>query len=296
MTLTGEENISRLILGTVQFGLDYGISNKRGQITHKEVNTILAKAGMAGIKTLDTAAAYGESEAIIGTSLRETGASFQIISKYPPNQPELTIAEAFQNSLNKLRVSYLHAYLLHSYSSYRSKPDIVAELQQLKESGKVKKIGVSLYHPEEALELLEKNVPIDVVQFPYSVLDRRFEDVMPLLRQRGVETHVRSVYLQGLYFMTPNTLPAHFSPVAPKLAGLQQLAKEHHLPLGAMLLGFALANPNMTNVVIGVESLATLQENTDYCRTTLSRELIQELETYQEHNEEIIFPYKWTNK
>lgn len=296
MALSGEKNTRRLILGTVQFGLDYGISNERGQIAQQEVNAILAEAKQAGIPALDTAAAYGESEASIGSFNRESDHSFQIISKYPPNRPELPVAEAFQESLRKLGVDRLHAYLLHNFASYSSNPDIINELQELKRAGKVDNIGISLYHPEEASTLLEKQVQLDVVQFPYSVFDRRFEKVLPLLRQKGIETHVRSVYLQGLFFMDPDKLPASLQTVASKIAGLQQLSKDHQLPLSAVLLGFVLSNPDITNIVIGVESLETLQENISYCHTGISQQLLQELQPYQEDNEEIILPFKWKSK
>src|SRR5690606_3338778 len=125
--------------------------------------------------------------------------AYRIISKYPPNQPDKRIAVAFQESLQQLRVDSLYGYLLHSFASYSSKPGILDELLELKASGRVEKVGISLYHPAEAEELLRQNAPIDLVQFPYSIFDRRFEQLLPELRSRGIETHIRSVYLQGLY-------------------------------------------------------------------------------------------------
>ena len=292
MTSTREEKIQRLILGTAQFGLNYGISNKHGQITQSEINAILNKASQASITTLDTAAVYGDSEDRIGTSYRETKYNFQIISKYPPNSAK-SITECFQTSLNRLKVDRLHAYLLHSFSTYSNNPAIIAELKQLKDAGKVDKIGISLYHPEEALELIDHKVKLDVVQFPYSVFDRRFEAVLPLLRQRGVETHARSIYLQGLYFIAPEQLPANFSTVSSKIASLQQLASHNNIPLAAMLLGFALSNCNITNIVVGVESLKTLKENIDFCGTIINEQVMQQLHLFQEDNENIILPYNW---
>ena len=215
MAADRDKKIAKLILGTAQFGLNYGISNTRGQIAPSEVNFILTEAGKAGITTLDTAAAYGE------------------------------------------------------------------------------KIGISLYHPHEAQELLDREVAIDIVQFPYSVFDRRFDAILPQLRQAGIETHVRSVYLQGLYFMQPSGLSAHFKPIAQKLEKLQFVASKNNLPLGALLLGFVLANPFVSNVVLGVESLQTLQENILYCGIKLSETILTELQTFTETNEDILLPYKW---
>jgi aryl-alcohol dehydrogenase-like predicted oxidoreductase len=293
VTSLKEENIRKLVVGTAQFGLDYGISNKRGQISQQETGPILQRAKEAGITTLDTAAAYGESEISIGKACRENRLRFEIISKYPPNIPDARVADAFEESLTRLGTDRLYGYLLHSFSSYDQNPDLLLELQKLKEAGKVEKIGISLYHPQEAFKLLEKEVKPDIVQFPYSVFDRRFEQVLPMLRQQGVETHARSVFLQGLYFMAPLSLPERFSSVAPNIGALQELAKQYKLPLGAMLMGFVFSNPYITNLVIGIESLETLEENLNHCGITLSPELLQELKKYQVEDEEVILPYKW---
>jgi aryl-alcohol dehydrogenase-like predicted oxidoreductase len=289
----GSRNIAKLVLGTAQFGLNYGISNQHGQLQLPEVKNILTEAKPTGLTTLDTATAYGNSEQTINQAISETGAHFRIISKYPPNQPELTIGQAFEASLKQLGVDSLYGYLLHSYSSYRNNPEILDQLLDLKAAGKARKIGISLYHPFEAEELLQRNALIDIIQLPYSIFDRRFEQLLPELKSRGIETHVRSVYLQGLYFMEPDHLPKHLAPVANKIKRLHQLAANYNLTVGAVCLSFALANDDISNVVIGVESLQTLQENISYCNTELPDELVTELQSLKEDNEDIILPYKW---
>ncbi|WP_299701102.1 aldo/keto reductase [uncultured Pontibacter sp.] len=287
------KNTGRLILGTAQFGLDYGISNQRGQVPQQEVAAILSEAATAGILTLDTAAAYGSSEQCLGEVLSTLPDQYRIISKYPPNQPDKSITQAFRESLQRLHVDKLYGYLLHSYATYGGKPAVLDELRELKSSGQVKKIGISLYHPAEAEELLRLEAPIDLVQFPYSVFDRRFEELLPELRSRGIETHIRSVYLQGLYFMQSSNLPPHLQEAAPKLERLQQLAKTYQLPIGAVCLGFALSNPYISQVVIGVESLQTLRENISFSDTVLTEALFTELLELKEENEHILLPYKW---
>lgn len=293
MSASRQSPAQRLILGTAQFGLPYGISNQRGQIPEAEVAVILAEAATAGIETLDTAAAYGSSEQCLGQALGSLPDRFRIISKYHPNQPDKPIAQAFRESLERLQVNRLHGYLLHSYASYSSKPGILDELQELKSSGKVEKIGISLYHAAEAKELLEREANVDILQFPYSVFDQRFEQLLPELRSRGIETHIRSVYLQGLYFMQPDQLPPYLQEAAPKLERLQQLASDYQLPIGAVCLAFALANPYISSVVIGVESLSTLQENIRYSGTVLPEALYTQLLELKEENESILLPYKW---
>ena len=112
------KNIAKLVLGTAQFGLNYGISNQHGQLQLSEVQAILTQAENAGITTLDTAAAYGNSEETIKQAISASNTHFKIISKYPPNKPELPIEHAFEISLKHLEVNAHYGYLLHSYSSY----------------------------------------------------------------------------------------------------------------------------------------------------------------------------------
>ncbi|WP_242918155.1 aldo/keto reductase [Pontibacter liquoris] len=293
MVLSKEDIISKLIIGTAQFGLDYGISNKQGQLQSPQVKAIFTQALAAGINTLDTAAAYGESESTIQSALQGTPLSFRIISKYPPNQPEKSIRQALAESLERLGVTKLYGYLLHSYSTYEQNPGVLAELQELKAAGLVEKIGVSLYHPWEAEELLAQQASIDIVQFPYSIFDRRFEAVLPRFQQQCIQTHVRSVFLQGLYFLSQESLPPFFAPIAGKIAGLHQLAHQCGVPLGAMLLGFVLGNPHITHVVMGVESLETLQQNIRYSTIQLNDALLPQLNSFKEENEAILLPYNW---
>ncbi|WP_266205814.1 aldo/keto reductase [Pontibacter kalidii] len=281
-----------MILGTAQFGLDYGISNTRGKITQTEVAYILSKAAEAGICTLDTAAAYGNSEESIGKSLQGRS-DFNIITKYPPNTPEKSINQAFEESLKRLETKKLYAYLLHSFSSYQNNPTLLDKLLDLKAKGRVEKIGVSVYHPKEAEALLQHHAAIDIVQLPYSVFDQRFNTILPKLRRKGIETHVRSIYLQGLYFMQQESIPQHLQKVAPKVKELQHLAAKYKLPLGAMLMGFVLRHKYITNIVVGVESLQTLEENIAFYASQLKEELYSELQKFEQTDEDIILPYKW---
>lgn len=290
--MTAVNNRHRIILGTAQFGLDYGISNTRGQITQEESRAIIDKASKSGINILDTATAYGESEACIGNALKGE-AFFNIITKFPPNQHSKRVSQAFNESLERLGVSKIYGYLLHSFNTYKANPAILNDLYKLKDQGKVDQIGISLYHPEEAETLLASNAKIDIVQLPYSVFDRRFEEVLPKLRDKGIETHARSIYLQGLYFMKSNTIPIHLQKIAPKVQALQLLAVSHNIYLGAMLMGFVLQNENVSNVVVGVESLQTLEENIKFSDTQLDQKLASELLSFKEQDENIILPYNW---
>ena len=137
----------KLILGTVQFGMNYGINNTSGQVTPKEVNYILDEAGKAGINLIDTAYGYGNSEEVLGSSSSLHDHKFRIVSKYAKS--DLSPVEQYKASLKRLQVGKLYAYMVHSFSTYRDNPKIWPDFVRLKEEGIVDRIGFSLYSPIE---------------------------------------------------------------------------------------------------------------------------------------------------
>ena len=207
--------MSALSLGTAQFGLPYGVANQRGQISLDDARAILRCAESAGIDTLDTAIAYGDSEDRLG----EIGvASWQVISKLPGIPEDCTdvatwVSHAVEASLCRLGISQLRVLLLHCPAQLLSEQGEVlyAALAQQKRNGLVKKIGVSIYEPDE-LNALCLNFDFDVVQAPFNIFDRRMIDSGWLVRlsQRGIEVHVRSVFLQGLLLQQPVDRPIKF--------------------------------------------------------------------------------------
>jgi aryl-alcohol dehydrogenase-like predicted oxidoreductase len=284
----------RIVLGTVQFGLNYGISNNKGQVPLEEVCRIVDYAYSHGVTTLDTAAAYGDSEIILGKALRETALKFNIISKLPPVKSAGEVRSIVETSLDKLGVSQLQGYMLHNFSIYQQHPEVLEQLYFLEEEGLISNIGFSLYHPSEAQELMDKNINFKLTQFPYSVLDQRFDEVLPALKAKGIEKHVRSVFLQGLFFMQPDSLPPYFSEVVDILRSLQDVATKAAIPLEAILMHFVLSQPNIDKIVIGVDSLTALQENLSINQYETSvLELLPELKKYKVADENILLPYKW---
>jgi len=286
---------SRIVLGTVQFGLDYGISNAAGKVPLEEVCRILAYAHSNGVTTLDTAAAYGDSETVLGRALKETGLkNFQLISKLPPAATVMDVRRIVESSLEKLGVEQLHGFLFHSFSIYKEHPAILDQLHLLQEEGLIAEIGFSLYHPADAQELLNNHITFGLTQFPYNVFDRRFDQVLHKFKAAGIETHVRSVFLQGLFFIEAANLPPYFSTVAGKISSLQQLANKAAVPLEALLMYFALQVSGVDKLVIGVNNLKALQANlaiSGYQATI--KNLLPELEKYKVIDEDMLLPYKW---
>jgi aryl-alcohol dehydrogenase-like predicted oxidoreductase len=282
----------RLALGTAQFGLAYGLNNQAGQPSPSAVAEVLAAAQAAGLTLLDTAAAYGNSEARLG-ELAGGNASFALITKLAAGPPA-QVAQQLRESLARLRRPQLYGVLFHAFGPLQAEPAAWQALQAARAAGQVARIGVSLYHPHEAEWLLAEGWDIDLVQVPFNVLDQRFAAVLPQLAAHGVEVHVRSAFLQGLLLREPATLPVFFQPLAPKIQHLRNLAGEAGVPLPALLLLFAAYAPGVARAVIGVDSVANLHENLAAAAYQAAAESLRPaLAALAEPTDTFILPYTW---
>ena len=249
--------MNKLVLGTVQFGLQYGV-NSAGRPSEDAVKNILNEAVKGGITTLDTSSAYGNSEIILGECITASE-NFKIVSKYPKG--EKTVKEMFKASLKRLKVDNLYGYLLHHFEVYKNNPKIWDEFIALKESGKVKKIGFSLYTPEELEVILDHKSPVDLIQLPFNIFDKKFLPYMKELHDKGVEIHVRSTFLQGLFFKDRNALPNKLQPMKKYLLQLDELSDRSGLSISELALNYNLQNPYIDGVLIGVDNIEQLHMN-----------------------------------
>jgi aryl-alcohol dehydrogenase-like predicted oxidoreductase len=256
---------SKLALGTAQFGLSYGIANQKGQISLGELKEILKFALSQGINTLDTAIAYGSSEERLGEACTK---DWRIISKLPRLPSDITdikswVENSVSGSLKRLKIGSLDGLLLHHPHDLLTNPDdsLYRVIVQLKEQGKIKGFGISVYSPDE-LEDLFSRFDFDIVQAPLNLIDRRLiqSGWLSRLHRADVEVHTRSTFLQGLLLMEPLARPTYFD----NWNQLWELFRDWLMtsnltPLEACL-GFVLNNHEIDRVVIGVDSLAQLQE------------------------------------
>ncbi len=249
--------MGKIVLGTVQFGLQYGV-NSAGRPSEDAVNCILAEAAKGGISTLDTSSAYGNSEEILGECITPDE-GFKIVSKYPKGAN--LVAEMFNGSLNRLKVNQLYGYLLHHFEVYKNNPKVWEEFVALKKSGKVQKIGFSLYSPEELELILDKKSQFDLIQLPFNIFDKKFLPLMKELHEKGVEIHVRSTFLQGLFFKDRETLPEKLKPMKKYLLQLDDYSKATGLSISEIALNYNLQNPYIDGVLIGVDNISQLQMN-----------------------------------
>ena len=282
-----------LVLGTAQFGLDYGINNKRGRVPSREVFDILFYAVQHGVNTLDTAIVYEDSENLIGKFLKTSQLQLKVISKLPSEN--IKVNENFKQSLDRLGLKEIYGYLIHNFRSFIDKPAVWDELRGLKDKGLVEKIGFSLYHPQELEQLWQKRVEVDILQVPLSILDQRFAEYLPEIKQRKIELYVRSVFLQGLIFKQPGELEERFKSVRHKIEILRALSDEHDIPLEAIAINFVLLNPLIDYVIIGVNSLDDLKENIRALQyQSLVKKIFSQLAALKEDDEAVIVPTNWT--
>ena len=200
----------KLSLGTVQFGLDYGITNKNGAVAQNEVGKILELANQNGIRKLDTAIAYGASESVLG---KFDLSDFDVITKIPPmHSSSEEIDSLVISSLERLNINKLYGIMLHNEDDvFINSSEHLTSLSALKNQNVVEKVGASFYSPEKAIAAIESGV-MDIIQIPANVLDNRFESlgVYEAALQNNVEIHVRSLFLQGLLAVNAFGRPEKF--------------------------------------------------------------------------------------
>ncbi len=276
----------KLALGTVQFGLDYGINNQRGIPSENEVSSILKLAYENGIDTLDTAQSYGNAEERISKYLNN---KFKIVTKFTNFD-----ANVFTNSLNRLMLENVYGYMAHNADLLIQNPHWWKSLLLLKNQGVVKKIGYSLYDVGQLETLLLEGMIPDIVQLPYNILDRRFESSILDLSKMGVEIHTRSVFLQGLLHMNLNQVPLKLSLIKPYLQAIHNLSEIAKISIGELCLGFVKGNPSIDKIVIGVDSSSQLKENLFYYKSSnLSKEIVSQIINIEVDEIGLLNPTNW---
>ena len=291
-----------LVLGTVQLGLPYGIANTGGQPDYAEARNILAVAWECGVRWLDTAVTYGTSEALIGRALAELGLREQLqvvtkvagVSDLPPDAVARHLEEAIRGSLARLGLERLPVVMLHHEEDGRH----LEALLRMRELGLIERVGISVMTPEGLAGVVDGGV--DVVQLAASALDRRFAraGLLEELRRREITVHARSAYLQGLLLMPEAAVPAELAAVLPARRSLAALAHEAGISLGELALRFVLAEPGVTAVVVGAESVGQVRANAAYARQgPLPDDLAEAVRrAVPELPDELVVPHLWPRR
>lgn len=251
----------KLCLGTVQFGLNYGIEKKKIEIN--EINKILITALENEIKILDTAQNYGDSEKLIGNFEKRN--YFKIISKVSSdslnNMNDLRELEILlQNSMNNLKIPSLDGLLLHKGEDLKNKV-FLKNLNILKQNGYFQNFGVSIYSPEEAIIALELE-DISYIQVPYNILDTRLDKInfFEKAKKNNKTIFVRSIFLQGVLLKENSKYPKFLEP----LKAYNQLIENEIKEIGCtkldFLLNFIKSIKEIDYIIVGIDSLKNLEE------------------------------------
>jgi aryl-alcohol dehydrogenase-like predicted oxidoreductase len=260
----------RIALGTVQFGLNYGITG--GEKVHlDEIQKILNYARQNKINTLDTAINYGDSERLLG----EVGiCDLKTVTKLPKipetcENLEEWVIESVHGSLGRLKIPKLYGLLLHHPQDLLGTlgQELYSSLQSCKDRGEVQKIGISIYDPSD-LDIILNKYHIDLIQAPFNVIDRRLETTrnsvgsfwLDDLHESGIEIHVRSIFLQGLLLMEKNQRPVKFNRWNKLWESWHTWLKENQISAIQACLNFVLSCSQIDRIVMGVENLAQLKE------------------------------------
>lgn len=260
----------KIALGTVQFGMNYGLTNINGKVALDEVEQILKYAVTKNIDFIDTAQAYGESEKVLG---KFDLSKFKIISK---------VSDEFDidPTLQKLNLKKIYGILIHYEKDINERN--WDKLQEYKYQNYVEKIGISIYSPIILEKIIDK-FDFDIIQLPFNLLDQRFSELLPQLKSRNIEIHSRSTFLQGLLLQDINLINPYFNPIKPIL---------NKIPGNRLCtaLKFVSNNPYIDKIVVGVTSLNELTQIVEAYSLKIND---LDSEKYRLDDERYILPQNW---
>lgn len=250
-------NALPIVLGTVQLGGAYGVANRTGQPSFETAVAMIRAALDGGITTFDTAAAYGESEVVLGRALRALGnPDVTVITKVQPMGGD-ELEQALRASAERLQLERIPAVLFHR------EPDEASwdALLRLRDAGLAGRVGVSVGHDPEAARRWVRHPGTDLVQIPANVLDFRHDEVFVAAASAGTEMHVRSVFLQGLLLMPEGDIPEALSAVLPVRRKLAAIAADAGISLAELALRYVLGLPGHVRAVLGSETVEQVRQN-----------------------------------
>ena len=291
-----------LCLGTVQFGMDYGILNTKKPPVENSIKC-LDYATQNGVRAIDTATAYGDAEEIVGQFLsKHTIArdNLWISTKFKPNTLDDVKTELYKsvirdnicNSLKQLHTDYVDAYYLHS-ARYAFDDSILEALYEVKKEGLARDVGVSIYEPEEA-DACFKSKYVDIIQAPYSIFDHRMKKSGVLDRNDRCQIDTRSAFIQGLIIMDEDNIPTFLANAKPIIRKIDIVCKETGLSRVELAMAYVKREKTISHLVFGVDSLEQLKKDINFFDSDVDEELLKQLEMEFDNIEaEIVMPSLW---
>lgn len=272
------KKLSAMSLGTVQLGMNYGIANTNGQPEEKQSFEMLSTALANGITSIDTARAYGTSENVLGKFFKQYEGELPFITTkiigiegLPANEIEKKAFEVAETSLQTLGVNKVNCIMLHRGSNLFENGDVVAKaMENLIKKGYTDTVGVSVYGADELEKMFEFDV-YTATQVPMSIFDQRLiaSGMTDKLYERNITTFVRSVFLQGLFFLDPDTMtdPILLEHAAPKIRLLRDCAEKEGMSVAQLAIAYMRDVKGVTSLVLGADTAEQVKMNADYFAT-----------------------------
>ena len=295
------EDSNRLVLGTAQLGMAYGIANMTGKPDMQAVRDIIGTAWEGGIRQFDTAQAYGDSERVLGKALSDLGVSDQakIISKLDPSLDHAdkeSVRMALHRSLDDLKISCLHGLMIHREEIIDDFEDGVIEtLNTFIDEGIIKSLGVSVYTPNRGYQAMEYN-SIESIQCPANIFDHRFQKcgIFDFAEQNRKTVYIRSVFLQGLILVSNSEIPERLRYAQAVIKDLEVFCRKNGVSPQALAIGYIKYRYPKSFVIFGAETAQQVQDNMVIWRLDFQNDLICDVEDrYSNVEEDIINPLRW---
>lgn len=294
----------KLCIGTVQFGVDYGLHGKPALDLADSV-ALLNAAVQHGVDAIDTSSLYGDAESVVGAFLRQSSVlreNLSLVSKFGVSPFEgLSAADCVGQlereigaSMAKMGVEYLDAYICHVPSAVRDER-IIQAMVSLRASGKARKVGFSVYETDEAVAAIDTHA-VDFLQIPLSILDQRMsvEGVLDRAAEAGVELHARSAFVQGLALMAENEVPEHLAAIRPVIARLDILCRDYGVGRRDLAMAFVRGHRQISHLVFGVHDQRQLLENINSFSADVPEEVIREAKRlFADVDPRLVMPNKW---
>lgn len=283
----------KIIIGSAQFGLNYGLANNYTKVNSKEIIKILNLAKKNNINTIDTASQYGSSEKKLGKIITS---DFCINTKLPFTNNKIKynnfwLEKQINKSLNNLKVKSLSSLFIHNVKDLLSfkNTTFINDLNLFKKKGYFKNIGISIYAPNELEQIINFFKP-DIVQAPYNIFDQRIETSgwLEKLNKLNIEVQARSIFLQGILLDKRYSNNSFFSKWNLLFDKWFQWCNVNNISFLDACLAKPMNNININELVVGVNSEFQLKEiiNSSKKQIKITPELTC-------NDEELLNPYNW---
>lgn len=295
----------QLCLGTVQFGMNYGICGQK-KPTLEESCKMLEYAISNGITHIDTAKQYGTAEEVVGHFLktRKVNRSELFLStKFQPNRLDNVNSKDYYNvfkaeigeQLKRLNTDYIDAYLLHS-ARYVYDDEILSALYRIKEEGYARYVGVSVYETDEAKRGIDSQL-VDYIQLPYSIFDQRMKNDNVFLKAENLHNTIidsRSAFVQGLILMNEEQVPPFLVKAKPIIRKINELSDKYNISKISLALNYVKQTAQISNLVFGVDNIEQLKENINSFNSTIDMEIMNKIANeFSNIEADIVMPSLW---